>query len=64
MTIDPSVILVRWQDAQATGEPIGATRDPKQLEKLSKYAGDWRYDTPDDAPEVTWKTHRFWSVTR
>ena len=44
-----------WQEAEATGEPIAATRDPKQLEKLSKYAGAWRYDIPDDDPEVTWK---------
>ena len=37
-----------WQQAQATGEHIGATRDLQQVEKLTKYAGDWRYDTPDD----------------
>ena len=47
-----------WQEAEATGESIGATRDPKQLEKLSKYSADWRYDTPDDDPGVTWKENR------
>ncbi len=47
-----------WQQAEATGERIGAARDPKELEKLTKYAGNWRYDTPDDDPEVTWNQNR------
>ena len=49
-----------WQDAEATGERIGATRDPEQLEKLSRYAGSWRYDeTPtDEAPSRTWANNR------
>ena len=29
------------------------------LEKLSRYAGDWRYETPaDENPEVTWQENR------
>ena len=47
-----------WQQAEATGEQIGATRNPKELEKLTRYAGNWRYDTPDDDPEVTWSRNR------
>ena len=47
-----------WQEAEATGESIGAIRDPNQLKTLSKYAGEWRCDTPDDDPEVTWKENR------
>ena len=48
-----------WEQAQATGERISATRNPPQLEKLSRYAGDWRYETPaDENPEVTWQENR------
>ena len=47
-----------WRVAEATGESLGATRDPKQLEKLSKYSADWRCDTPDADAEVTWKENR------
>ena len=48
-----------WQQAEATGERIGATRNPEQLEKLSRYAGEWRYDTPgDEDPAATWQENR------
>ena len=36
-----------------------ATRNPVQLEKLSRYADEWRYDTPaDEDPEATWQKNR------
>ena len=48
-----------WQQVEATGEAIGATRNPSQLEKLSRYAGEWRYDAPvDEDPEATWQENR------
>ena len=49
-----------WREAEATGDSIPATRDPKQLEKLSRYAGQWRYDKlpADEAPETTWQQNR------
>ena len=49
-----------WQQAEATGERIEATRDPKQLERLSRYAGPWRYDeTPaDEDPAETWENNQ------
>ena len=49
-----------WDQAEAAGGPIAATRDPAQLERLSRYAGDWRYDkTPaDEDPEQTWNKNR------
>lgn len=49
-----------WEQAQATGERIRAARDPKQLHRLSSYAGPWRYDeTPaDEDPARTWETNR------
>ena len=48
-----------WKQAEGTGEPIRATRDPSQLERLSRYAGEWRYDTPaHEDPEATWEENR------
>ena len=48
-----------WTQAQATGERIHATGNPEQLQKLSRYAGGWRYDTPaDENPEATWQENR------
>ena len=49
-----------WDQAEATGERVAATRDPAQLERLTKYSGDWRYDRmpADEDPEQTWETNR------
>lgn len=48
-----------WGQVEATGERVRATRNPVQLEKLSRYAGEWRYDTPaDEDPEATWQENR------
>ena len=49
-----------WDQAEKAGEPIAAIRDPAQLERLSRYAGDWRYDRipADEDPEQTWKKNR------
>ena len=49
-----------WREAEATGDTIAATRDPKQLERLSRYAGQWRYDKlpADEDPETTWQQNR------
>ena len=49
-----------WGQAEATGERIDATRDPKQLETLSRYAGPWRYDEipPDENSVETWENNR------
>ena len=49
-----------WGQAEASGERIDATRDPKQLETLSRYAGRWRYDEipPDENPAETWENNR------
>ena len=48
-----------WEQAEGTGERIRATRNPSQLEKLSRYAGEWRYDAPaDEDPEATWQENR------
>ncbi len=48
-----------WEEAEEHGERINARRDPDELEKLSRYAGDWQYDTPRDAdPEKTWAAAR------
>ena len=48
-----------WGQVEATGERVPATRNPVQLEKLSRYAGEWRYDTPaDEDPGATWQENR------
>ena len=49
-----------WDQAEAAGEPIATTRDPEQLERLTRYSGDWRYDRipADEDPEQTWKKNR------
>lgn len=48
-----------WGQVEATGERVRATRNPAQLEKLSRYAGEWRYDTPaDEDPEATRQENR------
>jgi HEPN domain-containing protein len=48
-----------WEQAEANGERIEATRNPKHLEKLSRYAGAWRYAVPpDEEPATTWSENR------
>ena len=48
-----------WRQAEANGERIGASRHPRQLEKLSRYAGAWRYAVPpDEEPATTWSENR------
>lgn len=49
-----------WDQAEAAGEPIATTRDPEQLERLTRYSGDWRYDKipADEDPEQTWNKNR------
>lgn len=48
-----------WTQAEANGERIRAGRNPEQLEKLSRYAGAWRYAVPpDEEPATTWSENR------
>lgn len=48
-----------WTQAEANGERIGASRNPEQLDKLSRYAGAWRYAVPpDEEPATTWSENR------
>ena len=49
-----------WDQAETAGGPIAATREPEQLERLSMYAGEWRYEKlpADEDPEQTWKNNR------
>ena len=48
-----------WTQAEASGERIGASRNPERLEKLSRYAGAWRYAVPpDEEPAATWSENR------
>ena len=49
-----------WDQAEAAGGPIAAIRDPEQLERLTMYVGDWRYDAMpvEEDPERTWELNR------
>ena len=48
-----------WKQAEANGEQIRAIRNPEQLDKLSRYAGSWRYALPtDENPSNTWTQNR------
>ena len=49
-----------WDKAEETGERIAATRDPAELQRLSRYAGNLRYNEipADEDPERTWQTNR------
>ena len=47
-----------WTQAEAASGPIDAVRDPRELTKLTLYAGRYRYDGPADDPAVTWETNR------
>ena len=48
-----------WDQAEADGEKIQAVREPEELRKLTKYAGEWQYaiDHGTD-PGATWSTTR------
>ena len=43
-----------WKEAGANGERIGATPDPEELAKLTRYAGEWQYPVDGIDPETTW----------
>lgn len=46
-----------WEQAEKHGERIEASPDRDELANLSRYAGEWQYDTPRHAdPERTWAT--------
>ena len=48
-----------WQQAEESGERIGAMRNSDQLQKPSRYAGDGRYQIPiDEDASVTWSENR------
>ena len=48
-----------WKQAEADGERIGGTRNPDQLEKLSRYAGAWQYAVPrEEEPATTWSENK------
>ena len=44
-----------WEEAEAHGERINASRDPEELARLSRYAGEWQYAVQAGAdPAATW----------
>ena len=48
-----------WHQAEKKSDPIAATRNSAELEKLTGYAGAWRYATPQDQdPDQTWARNR------
>ena len=48
-----------WDEAEKDDERIRAVRDPRGLDRLSRYAGDWRYALPSDIdPEADWRSNR------
>ena len=48
-----------WDQAEKDSDPIAATRNSAELEKLTGYAGAWRYATPQDQdPAQTWERNR------
>ena len=50
---------VLWDEAEKDGEMIAATRDERELENLTKYAGKYQYWTPKPGmPEKTWNATR------
>ncbi|MCY4078107.1 MAG: HEPN domain-containing protein [Acidobacteria bacterium] len=44
-----------WAEAEGHGESIPAQPDPMELDRLTKYAGEWQYPAPGIEPEATWK---------
>ena len=44
-----------WAEAEGHGESIPARPDPVELDRLTKYAGEWQYPAPGIEPEATWK---------
>ena len=50
---------VLWDEAEKDGEKIAATRDKRELDNLTKYAGQYQYWTPKPGmPEKTWNATR------
>ena len=44
-----------WAEAEIQGERIDVSRNPEELDKLSKYAGDWQYAIQEGAdPAASW----------
>ena len=53
---DPNAL---WDEAEAHGERIHATRDPDELARLSRYAGEWQYAIERGVePAATWSAAR------
>ena len=44
-----------WDQAEQAGEKLTATPDRKELEKLTRYGGEWQYPADDIDPQTTWK---------
>ena len=44
-----------WNEVEQHGESIQARSDPAELDKLTKYAGEWQYPAAETEPEATWK---------
>ena len=44
-----------WAEAEEHGESIPAQPDPAELDRLTKYAGEWQYPAPGIEPDATWK---------
>ncbi|MCY4029717.1 MAG: HEPN domain-containing protein [Acidobacteria bacterium] len=44
-----------WAEAEGHGESIPARPDPVELDRLTKYAGEWQYPAPGIEPDATWK---------
>ena len=48
-----------WTQAETDSDRIAAAGDPAALEKLSRYAGAWRYEVPNEEdPGGTWEENR------
>ena len=43
-----------WAEAEGHGESIPARPDTAELDKLTRYAGEWQYPAPDIEPVSTW----------
>ena len=44
-----------WNEVEQHGESIQARPDPAELDRLTKYAGEWQYPAAEIEPEATWK---------
>lgn len=43
-----------WNEVEQHGESIQARPDPAELDKLTKYAGEWQYPAAEIEPEASW----------